>query len=208
MTKRRSASGWLFVAGLILLTAVVLTVLLSLLHTTLEWIDESRYFPKDEEHPEKLKYADWVEAASKEFGVEEAVIYAVIWCESGFDEKAVSSVGARGLMQMMPATFEEMQSYLDETYDADALFEPQISIRYGTYYLARMYDRFGDWEIAFAAYDAGPTAVAKWLKDDEYSKDGKLIKIPYSETEKYVERVAGMVEKYKEYYPMEVQNDT
>ena len=200
MAKRKSATNWLFGVGLILLAAVALTLILSLIHNTVEWIDEEQYFPKDEEHPERLRYADWVEAASKEFGV--------IWCESNFDPDAVSSVGARGLMQMMPATFEEMQGYLGETYDADALFEPQISIRYGTYYLARMYDRFGDWEIAFAAYNAGPTAVSKWLKDDAHSKDGKLVNIPYPETENYVKKVAGMVEKYKEYYPMEVQNDT
>ncbi|MGM9647681.1 MAG: lytic transglycosylase domain-containing protein [Eubacteriales bacterium] len=212
MAKRRSTAhsviNWLFGAGLILLVAVTLTLLLSRIHNTVEWIDESRYFPKDEEHPEKLKYADYVEAASKEFGVEVSVIYAVIYCESNFDADAVSSVGARGLMQMMPATFAEMQGYLGETYDADALFEPQISIRYGTYYLSRMYDRFGDWEVAFAAYNAGPTAVSKWLKDENYCKDGKLVHIPYPETENYVKKVAGMVEKYKEYYQVEEQNDT
>ena len=105
----------------------------------------------------------------------------------------------------MPSTFLELQGYLSETYDDDALFEPQISIRYGTFYLSRMYDRFGDWELAFAAYNAGPTTVSRWLKDEAYSKDGKLVHIPYEETENYVKKVTDTVEKYKEYYPMEVQ---
>ena len=207
-SKIRSLLHGIFVLALLLLIGAATVGILSLLTETNEQIDEKLYFPKDEAHPEQLKYADLVESASREFGVEEAVIYAVIYCESNFKADAVSSVGARGLMQMMPATFREMQGYLGETYDDDALFEPQVSIRYGTYYLSRMYDRFGDWEIAFAAYNAGPTAVSKWLKDDKYSKDGKLVQIPYPETENYVKKVTGMVEKYKEYYPTEVQNDT
>lgn len=211
MTNRKTtflSKGWVLVTLLVLAIGIVFMGAIALLHETVEWIDEARYFPKDKEHPEQLKYAEWVESASKEFGVEEAVIYAVIYCESDFDPRAVSSVGARGLMQMMPATFKELQGHLDETYDDDALFEPQISIRYGTFYLSRMYDRFGDWSIAFAAYNAGPTVVSKWLKDDAYSKDGKLVNIPYEETDNYVKKVTDMVEKYKEYYPMEVQNDT
>lgn len=204
---RRFLSG-LFVFLLLLLAGVAIIGALSMLSETNDQIDESLYFPKDKAHPDQLQYADLVESASKEFGVEEAVIYAVIWCESNFKADAVSSVGARGLMQMMPATFAEMQGYLKETHEDDALFDPVVSIRYGTYYLSRMYDRFGDWELAFAAYNAGPTAVSKWLKDEKYSKDGKLIQIPYPETEAYVKKVMGMVEKYKKYYPMEVQNDT
>lgn len=208
MTKHKSKLNWFFVLIMLLAIAVTLAGALSLIHGTGDLIDESLYFPKDKEHPEKLVYADYVSAASEEFGVDEAIIYAVIYCESNFRPEAESDAGARGLMQMMPATFEEMQGYLGETYDADALFEPQISIRYGTYYLARMYDRFGDWEIAFAAYNAGPTAVSKWLKNEEYCQDGKLVQIPYPETENYVKKVTGMVEKYKELYPTEVQNDT
>ncbi len=209
MTKRkskgRSLTSWIFGIGLCLLIAVGLIGIFRLIEHTLEEIDEAQYFPKDKEHPEKLEYSDYVEAASREFGVEEAVIYAVIYCESSFDPEATSSVGARGLMQIMPATFREMQGYLKENYDADALYDPAICIRYGAYYLSRMHDRFGNWEIAIAAYNAGPTAVSKWLKNDQYSKDGKLIHIPYPETSNYVKKVMGMVEKYKEYYPMEVQ---
>lgn len=205
--KKRGLRRVVFTLLLIVAASVAIVGILHLLHDTGKELDEHLYFPKDEEHPEQLLYADYVRSAAQEFQVEEAVIYAVIYCESNFKADAVSSAGARGLMQMMPATFDEMQGYLGECYDADALFEPQISIRYGTYYLSRLYRYFEDWEIAFAAYNAGPTAVSKWLKNDEYCQDGKLIQIPYSETAHYVKKVTGMVEKYKEYYSTEEQND-
>lgn len=212
MTKRRRLKKpfpLLFTLTAILLAALATVGILYLIHETGETIDEQIYFPKDAKNPDRLLYADYVESASKEFDVDEAVIYSVIYCESNFRADAVSSAGARGLMQMMPATFEEMQGYLDEVYDEDALFEPQISIRYGTYYLSRLYNRFGNWETAYAAYNAGPTIVSKWLKDEAYSEDGEtLVQIPYSETSHYVKKVCGMVEKYKELYQTEVQNDT
>lgn len=185
----------LFVIILLTLTAIMLAV--QLIHKTDDYLEEKIYFPKDENEPEKLMYADYVKAASEEFEVDEAIIYAVIYCESDFDADATSSVGAMGLMQMMPATFEEMQGYLNEEYDTEALYEPEVSIRYGTYYLSRLYRYFDDWEIVFAAYNAGPTRVSSWLSDERYSKDGKLTDIPYSETANYVEKVLGMVEKYE-----------
>ena len=206
--KYRKLINWMYVLALLFVIGIALAAILSLVHQTGEYIDEELYFPKDKDDPDKLMYADYVTAASKEFGVEEALIYAVIYCESDFDPEAVSSVGAMGLMQMMPATFEEMQRYLGEKYDTDALFEAQISIRYGTYYLSRMYERFGDWEIALAAYNAGPTTVSKWLQNEDYCQDGKLIHIPYSETDKYVTKVMGMVEKYKDMYETETEEKT
>ena len=174
-----------------------------------EQIDEQLYFPKDKNNPDRLQYQQYVNAAGEEFGVDASVIYAVIYCESNFEADATSSAGAKGLMQMMPATFQEMQGYLKETHEEDELFDPAINIRYGTYYLSRLYKRFGNWETAFAAYNAGPTVVSKWLKDEAYSTDGKTLShIPYSETSHYVKKVSGMVEKYNEYYQTEVQNDT
>ena len=115
-----------------------MAAILSLIHQTGDAIDEELYFPEDKDNPDQLEYADYVASAAKEFGVDEAIIYAIIYCESKFDPEVVSSVGARGLMQIMPATFEEIQEELGEKYDVDALFEPQINIRYGTYYLTAL----------------------------------------------------------------------
>lgn len=206
-TKQRFP--WLFTWVVILICSVITVGMLWGIPETGKRIDEQLYFPKDEEHPEDLMYQQYVDAAADEFEVDPAIIYAVIYCESNFDADAVSSAGALGLMQMMPATFEEMQFYLKETRSEEELFDPQINIRYGAYYLSRLYKRFENWETAFAAYNAGPTIVSKWLKDDEYSSDGKTLShIPYSETSHYVKKVNGMVEKYNVYYQTEVQNDT
>ncbi len=206
-TKQRFP--WVFTLTVILLCGIATSAVLMSIPEIGKQIDEHLYFPEDTEHPEELMYQEYVSAASEEFGVPQSVIYAVIYCESNFDANAVSSVGAKGLMQMMPATFTEMQGYLKETHDEDDLFDPEISIRYGTYYLSRQYKRFGNWETTFAAYNAGPTIVSKWLKDPTYSTDGEtLYHIPYSETSHYVKKVNGMVEKYNEYTQTEVQNDT
>ena len=163
-TKKRLS--WLFPFIGILLCSVVIVLILRGISRLGEIIDENLYFPTEEtektkdaensQEPEELLYQQYVKAASREFDVPESVIYAVIYCESNFDAQAVSAVGAKGLMQMMPATFREMQGYLKETHSEDALLNPEVSIRYGTYYLSRMYKHFGNWETAFAAYNAGP----------------------------------------------------
>ena len=77
------------------------------------------------------RYDDFVETYTTAHGLEKSFVYAVIKCESGFDPQAVSPVGARGLMQIMPETFEWLQSKTGETNDLDALFDPETSIRYG-----------------------------------------------------------------------------
>ena len=214
-TKKRLS--WLLPFMGILLCSIAIALILRGISQIGSLIDEYLYFPQDEtedaqepdnsdDEPEELLYQEYVSAASEEFDVPESVIFAVIYCESNFDADALSPVGAKGLMQMMPATFEEMQGYLKETHTEEELFDPEISIRYGTYYLSRMYKHFGNWETAFAAYNAGPTIVSKWLKDTAYSTDGKTLShIPYSETSHYVKKVSGMVEKYNEYSQTEVQ---
>lgn len=211
-SKKRGAKNKLNLFLLFLLILLTLSAIIwgvHLMHQTDDYLDEQLYFPKDEEHPEQLKYQQYVRLAAEQFSVDEAVIYAIIYCESNFQPEATSAVGAIGLMQMMPATFDELQGYLNEQYDTEALYLPEVNIRYGTYYLSRLYRTFGDWEIVYAAYNAGPTIVRKWLNDETYSADGKLVQIPYPETDRYVEKVKGMVEKYKEHFlNTEVQNDT
>ena len=214
-TKKRRA--WLLPFIGILLCSIAIVLILRGINQIGMLIDEYLYFPPNEtektEDPDdsddeskELRYQEYVSEASEEFDVPESVIFAVIYCESNFDADALSPVGAKGLMQMMPATFKEMQGYLKETHEENDLFDPEISIRYGTYYLSRMYKHFGNWETAFAAYNAGPTIVSKWLKDTDYSTDGKTLShIPYSETSHYVKKVSGLVEKYNEYSQTEVQ---
>lgn len=108
--------------------------------------------------------------AARKFDVPPALIDAVIRTESGYRPEAVSRVGARGLMQLMPATAREM-GVLDA-------FDPKQNILGGTKYLRKMLDKFGSIPLAVAAYNAGPGAVLK--------HDGVP---PFKETRGYVKTV-------------------
>ncbi len=154
-------------------------------------------------HP--IEYGEIIANASKEFDIPEYIIYATIKVESNFDPDAVSNKGALGLMQMMPSTFQWLtdEDHLNEGLSTRTLDDPEVSIRYGTYYLSYLYKKFNyNWDTAFAAYNAGEGTVTKWLSDTKYS-DGKgcLTDIPYKETEKYLKKINQAIEKYKELYP-------
>ncbi|WP_407385645.1 lytic transglycosylase domain-containing protein [Ruminococcus sp.] len=150
------------------------------------------------------EYAQQVKKYAAEFGVEEPLIYAVMRTESGFRPEVESHAGAMGLMQMMPSTFDWLQERLEGriVYQADALTDPDVSIRYGTYLLSillNQYDNVRD--TAVAAYNAGTSTVDGWLEDRACSPDGRtLTKIPYEETAQYVERVGKAYEVYKKLY--------
>lgn len=146
------------------------------------------------------KYYDHVTTYAEEYGVPEELLYGVIKVESNFDKDARSRVGAMGLMQMMPRTFEWLTSkeHLGEHLPVASLYTPKVSIRYGAYYLNYLYERFGDWNTVLAAYNGGEGNVSKWLKDEAYSDDGVTLKdIPFAETKAYVEKVNAAMENYE-----------
>ena len=167
------------------------------------FIDRAWTFIERTLHP--TDYADIISAASIEFDVPKYIIYATIKVESDFDPYAVSSAGAIGLMQMIPETFEWLtgEEHLDEHLNKRKLEDPEVSIRYGTYYLSYLYKKFDyNWNTAFAAYNGGETRVAKWLLDERYSDgNGNLTNIPIEETEKYVKKINNEIEDYKKLYP-------
>lgn len=149
------------------------------------------------------EYEQQVRHASIEFGVEEPLIYAVIRTESGFRPEVESSVGASGLMQLMPSTFDWLQENLNGavTYSADSLADPDINIRYGTYLLSILLKKYEVRDTAIAAYNAGTSTVDGWLQDKSLSPDGKtLTTIPYEETSAYVRKVSEAYEMYKKLY--------
>ena len=163
-----------------------------------------RLLGKAEENAYPQKYSEYVEKYAVEYNIPEYVIYAVIKVESDFDPLARSGVGACGLMQMMPSTFLWLtgEEHLNESLPEAAIFIPEVSIRYGTYYLLYLYRKFDyNWDTAFAAYNGGEGNVKKWLEDPEYSDgNGGLAKIPFSETRSYVKKVNSAIENYKELY--------
>ncbi|MBS7276638.1 MAG: lytic transglycosylase domain-containing protein [Eubacteriales bacterium] len=149
-------------------------------------------------HP--IRYSVYVGYYSGVYGVPEEIVYAVILTESRFQRDAVSRAGACGLMQLMPATYEAVAYELDRIPDEIMIFDPGTNICCGVYLLSKLYEKYGCWETAFAAYNAGEAAVDLWLSDDRYSASGRLTYIPYSETAGYVKKVRCAAESYKKIY--------
>lgn len=139
-----------------------------------------------------VKYRAEIEQYSSEFGLSPTLIASVINAESHFRADAVSPKGAVGLMQLMPATAEELARKLGRTdLVAEDLLDPATNIMLGTYYLRILIDEFGEEKTALCAYNAGPNKVHSWLKNSTFSTDGtRLAHIPYPETQRYSERIA------------------
>ena len=157
----------------------------------------------------QLKYTDLIQKYSTEYDLDPTFVCGVIYTESKFSERAESGAGARGLMQVMPATGAEIAEALGDSFDADNLFDPEVSIRYGCYYLRKQLDRFEQNEaVALAAYNAGPTNAALWLSEYGLDSRGRIAYIPYEETRNYVNRVFQAQENYANLYPNAFANGT
>ncbi len=114
--------------------------------------------------------AEAIERYARERNLEPRLVQAVVQVESGYNQRARSNKGAIGLMQLMPGTASDLA--VEDPWD------PEQNLRGGTSYLRQMLDRFGDLELALAAYNAGPEAVTKY---------GGIP--PYEETRNYVRRI-------------------
>lgn len=171
-------------AAVLLLIAILMLALLSC-------AEEETVYPR--------KYEDIIEHYADEYGVPASTVYAIVYAESTYRPTVVSSSGAVGLMQIMPATYKDMCGRIGIPYIEAQMKEPETNIRVGTYYLAYLYDIFGNWETVYAAYHAGMGNVSKWLQDSRYA-DGKggLKKIPFEATETYVSRVCAAFAYYEE----------
>lgn len=147
------------------------------------------------------RYIDFVEIYSQNNNLSEEFVLAVIECESGFDKNAVSYLGARGLMQIMPETFQWLQEKRGENLPDESIFDPETAIDYGCYFYGMLMNQFEDEATAVAAYHAGAAQVEKWLNDENYSADGKtLTDIPYPSTKSYVEKVMRVKNIYHKLY--------
>ncbi len=147
-----------------------------------------------------LRHEDIIRQQSREKHVDAALIAAVIYAESKFDD-AESSAGARGLMQITPdaAKFIEKQSG-GTTFKLEDLSDPEINIRYGTFLLKELLERYGgDEAAALAAYNAGPGNADKWGGSGLSVGD-----IPFPETRAYVEEVLGKQREYRREYAHEL----
>lgn len=135
--------------------------------------------------------------------VDPYLVAAIIREESQYDSRAVSRVGAVGLMQVMPATAQTVARSLGvPDVMRDELFNQEINIRLGVGYLAKLLQQFsGNIMYTVAAYNAGPAAVSDWiLKHGDKEPDEFVELIPYQETRQYVKRV---LRSYREYHRLE-----
>ncbi|HBR32836.1 MAG TPA: lytic transglycosylase, partial [Clostridiales bacterium] len=147
------------------------------------------------------EYEEYVVKYSNECNVPQEIVYAVIYCESGFNKDAVSPDGAIGLMQIIPDTYDWLSRIIGESYAEGDIYIPENNIKYGVSYLAYLYKRFGNWDTAVAGYNAGHGKVSEWLSDSRYSDDGVILKkIPYKETDNYVVKVKKVKKIYIELY--------
>jgi hypothetical protein len=119
---------------------------------------------------DKRQLAGLINRYAKMYGLDPKLVTAMVEVESGFDIKAVSPKGAKGLMQIMPGTAKDLE--LRESLDAAKNLEA------GARYLRQLLDRFGDPRLALAAYNAGPNAVARF---------GGVP--PYPETKSYLDKI-------------------
>ncbi len=147
------------------------------------------------------RFAGSIARQAKAQGLDPALVRAVIRCESAGDEHAVSSAGARGLMQVMPATAKELVrlgKVRREGGWGDNLEDPDFNIRLGTIYLRMMLDRFGgDVLLAVAAYNMGPTRLADLrAAHPELSSQELVDACAPAETQAYCRKVLDWREKY------------
>lgn len=150
-----------------------------------------------------LYFKEHIVEYAKEYRLPAPIVAAVIKTESNFDVFAESGKGARGLMQITPSTGSWIAEKLEiKNYNEDMLFDPEINIRFGCWYIRYLSDYYeNNLTLAFAAYNGGRGNVDKWLENNELSKDGKnLDSIPFKETRNFVLRVNKNNNMYKKLY--------
>jgi len=161
----------------------------------------SRYVIKEKFFP--YKYQEYVDKYGAQYNLDPLFVLAVIKTESKFDEDAKSHKNAVGLMQITVATGEWAAKEMGySTFSKEDLYDEEYNIRMGCWYLRRLNDTFdGDLDLTVAAYNAGPTNVQSWLKNEKYSSNGKSIDyIPFGETKKYVDKVDAYYHVYEYLY--------
>lgn len=148
-------------------------------------------------------FAADVARAADAHGIPRELLYAVMREESGFAPKALSVVGARGLVQIMPETGAVLATRLGyAAFTPDELFVPARNLELGAAYLAELLRRFeGRFSAVIAAYNAGPDAVGRWLaKDGALADDEWVETIPYDQTRSYAKRVLRSFAAYQALY--------
>ena len=146
---------------------------------------DAHYFP--------IKYKTEVLEYAGDFNLEPSLVFAVIKTESSFNPNAKSKSGAIGLMQLMPKTAKWVAEKLSmANFKTDLLYNPQINIRLGCYYLRYLLDKFEVLETALACYNAGEGTMANHI-----NLNNEVIDYPFVETAKYTQKIKNFAKIYK-----------
>ncbi|MBR1739577.1 MAG: lytic transglycosylase domain-containing protein [Ruminococcus sp.] len=149
------------------------------------------------------KYEEYVLKYSKEYDCDPVLVFSVINVESKFDPEATSKAGARGLMQIMSDAYDWIKFRLDDgrEHTYDDMYDPELNIQYGTYYLSFLMERYdGSIDLTAAAYNCGLGQVDSWLAEGIISAedfDPEDIPEGFGETEYYVKKVRRNYNEYK-----------
>jgi len=132
--------------------------------------------------------------------LEEPLVVALVRQESGFNSRAISPMGAMGLMQLMPQTAAGLlgRAHAEKSVNPEEILRPSTNVRLGCRYLSRLLKMFGNVdEFALAAYNAGPRAVNRWRRRGDSTVEVFVEEIPYDETRDYVKKVLSWKRKYE-----------
>jgi len=140
-----------------------------------------------------LRYEQIVRGHARNYNLDPALLAAVIYQESKFKADARSKSGAIGLMQLLPATAKGIALHTGGTrFRVDDLYDPELNVRYGSWYLRHLIDKYGDERTALAAYNAGQDNVDRWRAAGRG--------VAFSETRAYVDRVEELKKIYRDAY--------
>jgi len=168
--------------ALVVLGAVIACAVAAVDLTSPPWYERIRY---------PLRYSEYVRVHAQRHSLDPALLAAVIYQESRFRAGAKSSSGAIGLMQLTPATARgiAIRTHGSAFHTRD-LYDPEINIRYGTWYLDNLFRKYGSEPLVLAAYNAGQGNVDRWRATGQ--------PIQFSETKAYVSRVEDLKRIYRD----------
>jgi soluble lytic murein transglycosylase len=144
-----------------------------------------------------LEYEHILRGHARNHGLDPALLAAVVYVESRFDPNAESHAGAIGLMQLLPETAKGIALRTGgRRFVVADLRDPEINVRYGSWYLDHLRRRYGDMKLVLAAYHAGQGNVDRWREEEGG--------VEFPETRAYVERVEEVRRVYADAYPTEL----
>ena len=150
------------------------------------------------------KYDEYVTYYAGKYQIDPYILYSIIRTESNFNPQAESNVGARGLMQITEITFDWIKTKIapDEPLTFDDLYDPEVNIRFGSYFISYCLQRYDDdLATAAAAYHSGWGTVDNLLRMEEHSSDGQTLKgFPYNQMHHYVEKITAGYAAYTRLY--------